>query len=75
MRPGTVWIKALRLETTFLWVVPAECRKRGRQWYGGNSTDTQEYEPHKQKGMDVNVDESEDEFSFVPSAVGFGELR
>ena len=35
------------------------------------SADTQEWEPYKQKGMDRDVDESRDELSFVPSAVGF----
>ena len=31
------------------------------------SVDTEEYEPYKQKGMDVDVDENEDDLSFVPS--------
>ena len=31
------------------------------------SADTQEYEPHRQKGMDLDMDEIQDELSFVPS--------
>ena len=39
------------------------------------SADTQEYVPYEQKGMDMNVDETENELRFVPSAVGFIGLR
>ena len=35
------------------------------------SVDTQEYEPYRQKSMDMDVHESEDESSSVPNAVGF----
>ena len=35
------------------------------------SADTQEYDPYKQKSMDMDVDEIEDELSFVPSAIDF----
>ena len=47
----------------------AQKKRKAMVWR--EPADTQEHEPYKQKGMDKNVDETEDELRFVPSAVGF----
>ena len=63
MLSGSFWIQWLRLSFDALSDMPAERRKGGKAVVRRESAYTQEYEPYKQ--------ESEDELSFLPSAVGF----
>ena len=71
MHSGSYWIKGLLQEIKALKVMPVGRNNMRKVVVRKESADTQEYDPHKQKGMDTDVDESEDELSLVPSAIDF----
>ena len=70
MLSRSYWIKGL-LQGHKLYSNASGAQKKRKTVVRKESADTQEYDPHKQKRMDTDVDESEDELSFVPSAIDF----
>ena len=59
-----------RSETEVLGAVPEVRRKRGRRWCERNgSAVTQAYESCQVNHMDVDMDENQEQLSYIPSAV------